>query len=158
MRFIWFKSDMCYQFKAVQHERKPLVEKKEVTSTPSAVLHNTNDNVNSNNDRKASFGANNINSIGNILPAQIFANFTSNVAQQGKLKPSGIQSVWFSIIFIDKRLHCSVVKLISWAIERFFRWIDGKCGSCKWNGRQFHGQYVGTSAINVKFAKRITKR
>lgn len=78
----------------MQHERKPLAsltcEKKEVTSSTNSVLHNVNDtfaanaNSNSANVGKQSFGANNINSLSSILPAHIFANFTSNVAQQGR--------------------------------------------------------------------------
>lgn len=72
---------------AVQHERKPLLDKKEVNS--NAVLHNANENfvTNSNSNSatggKSTFPTNNINSLSSILPAHIFANFTSNVAQQG---------------------------------------------------------------------------
>lgn len=76
--------------KAVQHERKPLLEKKEVTSSTNSGLHNVNEtfasNANSNSATvgKQSFGTGNMNSLSSILPAHIFANFTSNVAQQGK--------------------------------------------------------------------------
>lgn len=76
-------------FKAVQHERKPLLEKKEVTSSTNSGLHNVNDtfasNANSNSATvgNKSFGTNNMNSLSSILPAHIFAGFTSNVAQQG---------------------------------------------------------------------------
>lgn len=76
-------------FVAVQHERKPLLEKKEVTSSTNSGLHNVNDTFTSNaNSNSAtvgnkSFGTNNMNSLSSILPAHIFANFTSNVAQQG---------------------------------------------------------------------------
>lgn len=74
---------------AVQHERKPLLEKKEVTSSTNSGLHNVNDtfasNTNSNSASvgKQSFGGSNMNSLSSILPAHIFANLTSNVAQQG---------------------------------------------------------------------------
>lgn len=73
---------------AVQHERKPLLDKKEVNS--NAALHNANETFASNNNSnsasggKQPFSTNNINSLSSILPAHIFANFTSNVAQQGK--------------------------------------------------------------------------
>lgn len=70
---------------AVQHERKPLLEKKEHASSGNASLHNAND-TNSNNTSGGKFSTNNISNLSSILPAHLFANFTSNLAQQGKFK------------------------------------------------------------------------
>lgn len=71
--------------KAVQHERKPLLDKKSVNSS----LHNANETFASNNNSNSASGGkqqfgNNMNSLSSIIPAHIFANFTSNVAQQGE--------------------------------------------------------------------------
>lgn len=75
-----------FHFLAVQHERKPLLEKKEISSS-NAGIHNPNEtfatNTNSNSATAGKFNTNNMNSLSNILPAHLFANFTSNFAQQG---------------------------------------------------------------------------
>lgn len=82
-----FLLSLCLRstYAAVQHERKPLLEKKEHSSIGNANLHNAND-TNSNNASGAKFNTNNISNLSNILPAHIFANFTSNLAQQGKMR------------------------------------------------------------------------